>query len=64
MRDFAADFPDKVHLKEFKNTGFTIMQTSLEEVIQFLTEITTAPSNAVNLGASPERVLSTGQFRY
>ena len=64
MRDFAADFPDKVHLKEFKNTGFTIMQTNLEEVIQFLTEITTAPSNAVNLGASPERVLSTGQFRY
>ncbi len=64
MRDFAADFSDKVHLTEVKNAGFTLMQSNPEEMIKMLSEIAATASKGDSSVSGPDRVLSTGRAGY
>ena len=44
VRDFAAEFPDKIRLTEFDTAGFTLFQSHSDQVIKTLAEIAVAAS--------------------
>ena len=44
VRDFAAEFPDKIRLIEFDTAGFTLFQSHADQVIRTLSEIAIAAS--------------------